>query len=394
MQKKNEIVICGGGMVGMVFALHMSNYKIKVCLVDQKKKNIFNKQKDERTTAISQGSSRILETIKIWKKIRPEAQPIYEILVSEGHKKKNMKFDHKKINEGPLGFIVDNKFFKKKLFEEVKKSKFITYIDDTEIKQINQNDDYGVLQTNNGPISYKLLVAADGRFSATRFQANIKYFFHDYRQNAFVFNISHEKSHNGVALERFFPTGPMALLPMKNQGSKKSSVVWTVNSKISNEEKFKKNFLNEFKKVYQNFFGEINSLSKVQKYPLNIYQCYDYSKNNIFLIGDACQAIHPIAGQGFNLGLRDAKCLAELIKDFKEIGLDICQKRLGKDYRARRIIDKTLLIKSTHNLNKLFASPLNSITMLRRLGLSIFSKSNFLKNQSMKFAMGLMNLDI
>ena len=168
----------------------------------------------------------------------------------------------------------------------------------------------------------------------------------------------------------------MALLPIRNTKINKSSVVWTVDSKISDNEIFKRNFNNEFKRVYKNFFGKIKNFSKIQKYPLNIYHCYDYSKNNIFLIGDACQAIHPIAGQGFNLGLRDAKCLSKIIYDFKELGLDLNGTNLEQEYRASRIIDKTLLIKSTHNLNKLFSSSLKSMAILRSLGLNILSKSN------------------
>ncbi len=396
MTKNNhEIVICGAGMIGLTFALLMAKKKIRVCIIEKNsKKNLFE-QKDSRTTAISQGSYRIYKEIDIWDKISLKVQQIDQILVAEGLGPNDLNFNHKNLNEGPLGYIVENKIIRHLLLKEVLKSKYITFMENNEVSEI-QNEDVNasLIKTSKKSLFYKLLVAADGRFSNTRYHANIKYFFHDYKQNAFVFNICHEEKHNGIALERFFPTGPMALLPMKSTKENKSSVVWTVDSSISNRENFKKNFDEEFKLRYDNFFGKIKNISKVKSYPLNVYSCYDYFKKNIVLIGDACQAIHPIAGQGFNLGLRDAKCLAEIIEEFKGLGLEPNSSNLFKFYENKRQIDKNLLVFSTHNLNKLFSSSGKISSILRKIGLKIFSKSSLLKKKSMLFAMGLTNFEI
>tara|TARA_B100000963_G_C22595541_1_gene657664 strand:- start:615 stop:1805 length:1191 start_codon:yes stop_codon:yes gene_type:complete len=396
MKKKNfEILICGSGMIGMTFALMMAQKRIKVCLIDKNSYNSFKEKKDSRTTAISQGSSRIFNRLSLWQDLERQSQPIYKILVGDGINNENLIFDHDKLKEGPLGYIIDNSFFKRRLFEEVVSSKFIRFYSNTEIKEINNDDlDNSFVDTNKGKIGFKLLVAADGRFSKTRFHANIKYRFHDYKQNAFVFNISHQKSHKGIALERFFSTGPMAILPMKTRNSNHSSVVWTVESKISDSENFRKNFRDEFIRKYSNFFGKIDSLSSVKEYPLNVFSCNEFSNKNVVLIGDACQAIHPIAGQGFNLGLRDAKCLSNLIYEFYELGIEPFNNALLKLYEKNRFIDKNILVGATHYLNKLFSNTNRVSQSFRRLGLQLFSKSDFFKNQSMIFAMGLKNPEI
>ena len=389
-----EIIICGAGMIGLTFALLMAEKKIKVCIIDKNEKRLLFSQQDNRTTAISQGSYRIFRKLGIWKKLKNEIQPINQIFVSEGLGSHDINFDHKNLKEGPLGFIVDNKLIKRTLLNEVLKSKYISLKYSTEIFNINnENIDNSFIETNSIDLYFKVLVAADGRFSRTRYHANIKYFFHDYQQTAFVFNISHSKNHQGVALERFFPTGPLAILPVKNLKKNQSSVVWTVDSEVANDAQFKRNFREEFEQKYDNFFGKLISLSKVKKYPLNVFSCYDIFKKNIILIGDACQAIHPIAGQGFNLGLRDAFILAKTFEKSKELGLEPFNLNLMKSYENMRIIDKTLLVNATHSLNGLFSGSGKLKSLFRKTGLKIFSKSTLFKNQSMLFAMGLRSLE-
>ena len=389
-----EIIICGAGMIGLTFALLMAEKKIKVCIIDKCDKKLLFAQQDNRTTAISQGSYRIYRKLGIWKKLKNEFQPINQIFVSEGLGSHDINFNCKKLREGPLGFIVNNKLIKKTLLNEVSKSKYISFKYGTEIYNVNNEDiDNSFIETKRFNLYFKMLVAADGRFSKTRYHANIKYYYHDYKQTAFVFNISHSKKHHGVALERFFPTGPLAILPVNNSKINQSSIVWTVDSPVANNTTFKKNFRKEFEKRYDNFFGKLISLSEVKKYPLNVFSCYDTFKRNIILIGDACQAIHPIAGQGFNLGLRDAFILAKTLEKSKELGLEPFNLNLMKSYENIRRLDKSLLVSATHNLNGLFSGSGKFKSLFRKTGLRIFSQSNFLKNQSMLFAMGLRNLE-
>ena len=381
-------------MIGLTFGLLMARKKIRVCIIDKINKKLLFSQKDNRTTAISQGSYRIFRKLGVWDKLKNKVQPINQIFVSEGLGSPDINFDYKNLEEGPLGFIVDNKLIKKSLLDKATKSKYISFKYNTEILDINnENLDKSFLKTNESNLYFKLLVAADGRFSKTRYHANIKYYYHDYQQTAFVFNISHSKKHLGYALERFFPTGPLAILPVNNSTINQSSVVWTVDSKVANNVAFKENFRKEFEIKYDNFFGKLKSLSEIKKYPLNVFSCYDIYKKNIILIGDACQAIHPIAGQGFNLGLRDALTLSMILNKSKELGLEPFNLNLMKSYEHMRKIDKTLLVNATHSLNGLFSGSGKFKSFFRKTGLKIFSQSTFLKNQSMLFAMGLKNLE-
>ena len=390
---QHNIIIVGSGLVGMTLALMLSRQQYKVLILDKSSKKELLEVKDFRTSAISQGSSRILKEISIWNKIKNKAQPINEIYVSEGINSNELDFKSEALNEGPLGYIIDNTYLKKIVFKELLESNFVKFVGEVNIKDIKSSASSATIFSNKGNFNAPLIVGADGRNSKTRFFANIKSFFYDYNQVAFVFNISHTLSHQSKALERFFPSGPLALLPMQNNNKKSSSVVWTVDSQQKEKLLKNKNFRNEFEKKYAEAFGQITKTSKPTIYNLNVVSCYEYFKERVVLIGDACQAIHPIAGQGLNLGLRDSYHLAKIISESLELGLDIGSRYVLKDYTNKRLIDKKLLIQATHRLNQLFSNNSVVIKAIRENGLKIFNKSSFLKKQSMMFAMGLMRFD-
>ena len=390
---QHNIIIVGSGLVGMTLALMLSRQQYKVLILDKSSKKELLEVKDFRTSAISQGSSRILKEISIWNKIKNKAQPINEIYVSEGINSNELDFKSEALNEGPLGYIIDNTYLKKIVFKELLESNFVKFVGEVNIKDIKSSASSATIFSNKGNFNAPLIVGADGRNSKTRFFANIKSFFYDYNQVAFVFNISHTLSHQSKALERFFPSGPLALLPMQNNNKKSSSVVWTVYSQQKEKLLKNKNFRNEFEKKYAKAFGQITKTSKPTIYNLNVVSCYEYFKERVVLIGDACQAIHPIAGQGLNLGLRDSYHLAKIISESLELGLDIGSRYVLKDYTNKRLIDKKLLIQATHRLNQLFSNNSVVIKAIRENGLKIFNKSSFLKKQSMMFAMGLMKFD-
>ena len=391
--KEHKITIIGCGLVGMVLALRLSNERLSSIIIEKNSTDSLMESKDSRTTAISQGSSRILNQLGLWKKISEKAQPIERIFVSEGMNKKGIQFESNTLNEGPLGYIVKNKYLKTILFKEILKSKNIRVYDRTEIINITNNHENVSIETKRNRFSSSLLVGADGRYSQTRYFGDLKYYFHDYKQIAYVFNITHEKSHESNALERFFPTGPMALLPVKSKNNKSSSVVWTQESSSRSRFTNKKKFSEEFNKNYNDFFGKIKTISKPIAYDLNVFSCYDYFKGRILLIGDACQAIHPIAGQGFNLGIRDANDLGNLLSSYSKLGIDISDPTLLRKYSQKRFLDKNLLFQATHHLNKLFSNRYTITKVLRDFGLRTFNKSSFLKKKSMLFAMGLIKLD-
>ena len=377
----------------MVLALSLTRRGIPVAIIEKNKKSKLSKINDLRTSAISQGSSRILTNLNIWNKIGNKAQLINSILVKDG-KMSEINFDSESISEGPLGYIIENKILKEFVFKELTKNDLIDIYYDVEIQEIeNKRQDVVKLKTNKGIFESYLLVGADGRYSKIRELSNFKYFYNDYNQRALVFNISHEQNHNSSAVEYFFPSGPLALLPMKNKKQKMSSVVWTIENSMQLDLKRKNTFLKEFEKRYNGHFGKILNFSKPVTYNLNVFYCYNYFKNRIILIGDACQAIHPIAGQGLNLGIRDAYILANTLEEGLSLGIDFGDELLLKKYSRKRSIDKNLLVQSTHNLNKLFSNNTFFLSAIRKMGLRIFNQSMFLKKQSMLFAMGLRRLE-
>lgn len=389
-----NLIIVGSGLVGMTMALKLSKQKIQSTILEKNSLQILNKISDKRTSAISQGSSRILKEIGIWEKIKKFAQPINEIIVTEGLDENGINFNSKIMNEGPLGYIVENSILKKTVLNELKKSNFIKLIDNTKIKKISYQDDFITISSNKGNFKSSLLIGADGRFSDIRRHANLKYFFKDYNQFALVFNIKHKNPHNEIALERFFPSGPLAILPMKSSKMRYSSVVWTIDKSEKDKVLKNKDFKSLFNKKYNNFFGEIENFTKPKIYSLNIFSCHEYFKKNIVLIGDACQAIHPIAGQGLNLGLRDAAILADSMNESKRLGLQYSDLTILSDYSQKRIIDKNLLVQATHRLNNFFSNDSLLFSKFRNFGLKVFNKSLFLKKQSMLFAMGLKNFNL
>ena len=391
MKSNSEIIIVGAGLIGLSTSLLLEQYDIRSTIIDKNSFKLLKRSTDTRTTAVSQGSSRIFEKIGIWENLKKNAQPIYQIKVSEGNDSGGILFDHRISGEGEMGYIVENKYIRRVLLERVLKSKLINFSDLTIVKNIKRVSSQEVkIRTQKSTRKCNLLIGADGRHSQIRELSKIRYLYHDYNQKAYVFNIKHKNNHGGIALERFFPTGPLALLPMNTIDKNTSSVVWTVDNIKSFKDE--NELIQSFNRKYQNFFGEILNFSGIKSYPLNVYSSLSYFKDNIVLIGDACQAIPPIAGQGFNLGLRDALGLASSISEAKKLGQLINSNLILSNYSKKRIYDKTLLIGSTHSLNKLFGYKGKLLSRLRSVGLKIFNKSEFLKKRSMLFAMGLSDL--
>ena len=388
MQKHSEIVILGSGLIGLSTALLLEKYGLGSVIIDKSSINSLKSTNDRRTTAISQGSARIYNKIGVWKDLVKYSQPIYKIKVTEGSEVNGLTFNHQMTEEGVMGYIVENKFIKKFLLDKVLKSKIIKMYSNNLVKSIKNLENKTLeLKTQKGTTKCDLLIGADGRQSNIRKIGLFKYLYKNYNQNAYVFNILHEAPHNGTALERFFPTGPLAVLPMKTKKGNQSSVVFTVDDdvKFKNKDSFHK----FFEEKYKGFFGGIIKFSKVSTFPLDVYSCLKYYKNNIVLVGDACQALHPIAGQGFNLGLRDCLFLSESLNRAKNLGQRVNSNLILKEYSRKRFYDKTLLVGSTHNLNKFFGFKGKIISKLRSVGLKLFNRSDFLKKRSMLFAMGI-----
>lgn len=387
----SSISIIGSGPIGLMISLMLSKAGIKVNLIDQKKFEIFKSNNDHRTTAISQGTKKIFEDLNLWEILSSKSEKIKDIKVQDFINRSDLDFNSSKLKYGPLGYIIENYFFHNTLKNAVLKNSMINIFDSSKVMDIVFYDNFAELITKKKKITSNLIIGADGRNSKTRSFAHLKNFQYDYNQTAYIFNIRHEKDHKGIALERFFSEGPLAVLPMQRRSNKfMSSIVWTIDNKLGDFTKLdKKSFKEEFLARYLNFFGKVLSLSKPISYPLNLKYAFKNYRKNFVLIGDASQAIHPIAGQGFNLGARDCKILSEIIIKSKLSGLDLGSETILSDFSNKRYLDKNLFISSTHYLNKFFSNNTSFARIIRKTGLSILNNSDFFKNRLMTTAMGL-----
>ncbi len=402
MKKNNEkkkhdydITVVGAGFIGLTISLMLAKLGLKICILESKK---FNNFTDKRTTALSQGTKRIYEGLNIWRYLKDFTQSINDIVISEADNKNYMEFNSKNLNEGQLGFIIENANFRSVLINEIKKNKYIDIFFNSKVIDIFNSEETNEVKVKTSKILTKsnLLIGADGRKSKVRDLLNLKYYYKDYNQNAYIFNLEHSNPHNGVALERFFPEGPLAILPMKKKNkSFRSSVVWTIDNNLGDFSKLKQTeFENEFSERYQNFFGEIVNISKPSRYPLNLVYSYDSFIQNAVLVGDASQGIHPIAGQGFNLGMRDCLILQKEISKAIETGSPILNNIGLRKFETRRFFDKKLFINATDFLNAIFSNNSFFIKNLRKIGIFSINRSNFMKNELMRNAMGLRSFDI
>jgi len=386
----HDIIVLGAGLTGMVLSLSLAKYGIRVCIID--KNDPSKSSKDKRTTAISKGSSDFLKKLDIWSKVNSKAQEIKKIFVSEGLSSNGLDFNCKAVNSDAMGYIIENKILKKTLLDAIEENTLVSLVKETEISKIERIKSKSKafeLKSNNRVFECNLLIGADGRYSKVRSENGFQYLYRDYQQVAYVFIIKHAKPHGSQALERFFPSGPLAILPMKNKGQNQSSVVWTLEESFSEIPKEK--FIKMFEEKYSNFFGKLLSISSPVKYKLNLFSCYNDYNNGIILVGDASQAIHPIAGQGFNLGLRDVRILSEILAESKVLGFKSSCHLVHQKYSRKRKLDKFLLTSATHILNKFFSVDGTFIGLFRSLGLRLFDRSDFLKKKSILYAMGLKN---
>ena len=391
-----DITIIGAGLIGLCMSSMLSKLNKKILVIDKNSVNSKNYLlNDIRTTAISQGTKRILENLKIWHKIKEYSQPIKKIDVLESTSNKRIVFDSKDLGEGDLGYIVSNSILKKEFLSKINKSSGIEIMDKTEVNDLKvfdvSHDKFPEIHTDDSIITSKILIGADGRYSNSRNLIDLPNYKFDYKQNAYVFFITHKKSHSSNAFEVFFPEGPLAILPMlKEKNQNRSSVVWTVDKKLGDLTKLKKN---EFKKMflekYMNLLGDVTRISDPQKYELNVVNANLTIKNRVVFIGDAAQAIHPIAGQGFNLGVRDCKVLFRNISRSFELGLDPGTIFRLESYLKERLSDKYSFMGATHLLNLIFSNNSRSVTKLRKIGLGVVQESKILKNFFMSRAMGL-----
>jgi 2-octaprenylphenol hydroxylase len=390
-----DIVIVGGGIVGTTLAcsLAQSNQNINIALIearepqfDKLKENIF----DIRVSAITRASQRIFTDIDVWSII--EAQRLCQftdmhvwddIGVGEIH------FDSAEIGEPYLGHIIENSVILSSLYQRMASLDNVTLLSPVKIKNITYNDDHAEIELQNkAKLSSSLVIAADGSQSWVRQQAGIIVRGWDYPQDALVTWVKTEKSHQQTAWQRFMPDGPLAFLPLENDYS---SIVWSSTPehvqqllKFSDEE-----FRSALTNAFSNTLGQVVENGPRARFPLRYFVTENYIKSRLALIGDAAHTMHPLAGQGVNVGLQDVAAMAGILSDAVKQQKDPGSKSILRQYERSRRAENIPMLATVNGFQRLFGSDDPALTWARNTGMKLTQNSSMLKNQIMRQAMGL-----
>ncbi len=396
---KTDVLIAGGGMAGMATAVAIAEAGIATVLVDPEAAEIrVAPGYDGRSSAIAYGSQQALQTLGLWWGMAEAAEPILDIRVSDGQIGKPapplfLHYDHRESGlDAPFGHIVENVAIRRALLARLADLPELTVIAPARVVGTAHRGSAIDITLDDGRlVSAALLLAADGARSALRSAAGIGAAAFDYPQTGIVCTVSHELAHEGVAHEHFLPAGPFAMLPMTDhEDLHRSSIVWTEKRELAPKMLALDDdaFSAEIQRRFGDSLGRIKVLGRRWSYPLRLTHADSYIGKRLALIGDAAHAIHPIAGQGLNLGLRDVAAIAEVLTDAYRLGRDLGAADVLEDYQRWRRFDSMMLIAVTDSLNRLFSTDLPPVRFLRDVGLAAVNRMAPVKRLLMRHAMG------
>lgn len=393
-ERRYEVAIAGGGMVGLTLGLALAQAGVETVVIDGLDPALVVDAKfDGRVSSFASASCRMLKALDLWGHLDGLAQPIFDIVVSDGSvgggaSSALLHFDHREAGGAPLGHMIENRHFRIALQKALSDAPTLTLLAPQRVVSAQVGRAGVEVALGDGRrVEAALIIAADGRDSPLREAHGIKTIGWSYPQTGIVATIAHEKPHDGVAHELFLPSGPFAILPITG---KRSSIVWTERSeqaaaylKLDDD-----GFLDEVADRFGDQWGEIALEGPRWSYPLSMHLALTYIGPRFALVGDAGHSIHPIAGQGLNLGLRDAAALAEVIVEAKRLGLDIGSEVALARYQSWRRFDNALFAASTDALNRLFSNDIAPIAVARRIGMDVVDSIAPLKRFFMRQAGG------
>ena len=394
MTKHYDIIIVGAGMVGATLACGLVEEaeQLKIAIIDANKPNFEwdDESYDMRVSAITRASQTLFKNIGAWDKIAEQRiSPYQDMFVWDAGANGELHFDSADMGETDLGHIIENRVIVKALHQRISELSQIELLCPAKLESIEFSDDKTNLTLEDKTeLSASLVIAADGARSWVRQQADIAVKGWDFDQAALVTTVKTEKYHKDTAWQRFLSTGPLAFLPL-TEGY--SSIVWSTSPTEAKRltEIPESEFAVEIEQAFESKLGKITSVAGRAVFPLRLFETLNYVKPRLALVGDAAHTIHPLAGQGVNLGLADVSSLMDVIVEALNDKKDIGDLKVLRRYERWRRADNRSMLLAMDGLKRLFGSELSAVKDLRGLGLSFVNKITPLKNLIMKQAMGI-----
>lgn len=400
-----EVLIVGGGMVGATLACALGGAGISSVAVDRDDPARWAALEfDGRASAIARASQRVLAALGLWADMAPDAAPILDIRVTDGASPLFLHYDHRAVDGAPLGHILENRHYRRALARRLPTVAGAALLAPAEIVALERGPARVQARLADGRrVRAALAVACDGRASPTRRDAGIRVTRWTYDQTAIVCTVAHERPHRGIAQEHFLPAGPFAILPLPDGAGPvadpaapglpphRASIVWTerpalVAPLLALDED---EFMTELGKRFGDYLGRLAPVGPRWTHPLSLSHAETYIAPRLALAGDAAHGMHPIAGQGLNMGLRDVAALAEVLVDARRLGLDIGSTAVLARYQRWRRFDNLLMLATTDGLNRLFSNRIGPLRLARDLGLAAVDRLPAMKRFFMRHAMGM-----
>lgn len=386
-----DVVIIGGGMVGATLAAALNDDRLRIAIIDPQTMNIsFDSKFDIRVSAITRASQRIFESLGLWQGMQQKGvSPFRDMHVWEQNGTSEMHFDSADLSESCLGHIIENRVMLASMYESLAQQKNLSLITGHRCETLRRSADNWLLTLEDGTdINTKLLIGADGSRSWLRQQLAITVRGWDYAQTALVTYVKTDKSHQETAWQRFLPNGPLAFLPLL-QGY--SSIVWSTHPDHAQQllQMPEQDFAIELEQAFASRLGAITESGPRACFPLRFLMAERYIDESVALVGDAAHTMHPLAGQGVNLGLADAASLAEVVIDAVNQHKAINSLKVLRRYERWRRSENISMLAMVDQIQRMFSAQLPLLQWTRNTGMGMVEKLPFVKHEVIQYAMGV-----